>query len=261
MRVEFFVFSGTGNTLMIAREVWKSLLAKGWELGFHRIEITSHIEIPEDGMVGLAFPTAYCSTYPLVLDLISRLPEGGGRKIFMVTTAAGMTSGSEGKFRRMVEAKGYVPVGSLAVMMPSNYNNKALPADKNRKKIAAGLEKARDFADRLTSGKAEWRRGIPLLPSMWHWFVTSGKALRLFYKTFPIQVDKDVCVKCMRCVDNCPVGAILVESDVPVIHPEQCQSCQRCVAFCPVHAIGVPEKPAVQYRAMSFEEFTRQGSF
>ncbi|MFA7645116.1 MAG: 4Fe-4S dicluster domain-containing protein, partial [Thermovirgaceae bacterium] len=66
---------------------------------------------------------------------------------------------------------------------------------------------------------------------------------------------------CMRCVDNCPVGAILVESDVPVIHPEQCQSCQRCVAFCPVHAIGVPEKPAVQYRAMSFEEFTRQGSF
>jgi Fe-S-cluster-containing hydrogenase component 2 len=65
----------------------------------------------------------------------------------------------------------------------------------------------------------------------------------------------------MRYVDNCPVGAILIESDAPVIHPEQCQSCQRCVAFCPVNAISVPGKPAVQYRAMSFEEFTEQGLF
>jgi Fe-S-cluster-containing hydrogenase component 2 len=104
-------------------------------------------------------------------------------------------------------------------------------------------------------------KGIPFFPSMWHWFVTSGKALRFFYKTFSIQVDKEVCVKCMRCVDNCPVGAILIESDAPVIHPEQCQSCQRCVAFCPVNAISVPGKPAVQYRAMSFEEFTEQGLF
>ena len=261
MKVDLYVFSGTGNTLLIAREVGRRLSEKGWDINLHRMESSTGQELSDDSMVGLAFPTAFFSTYPVALDLISRLPEGKGRNIFMVTTAARATGGSEGKFRRIIEAKGYVPAGSLAVIMPSNYNNKPLPEDKNSRLIAAGLEKAGDFADRLASGKAEWRRGIPLFPSMWHWFVTSGKALRLFYKTFSIQVDKEVCVKCMRCVDNCPVGAILIESDAPVIHPEQCQSCQRCVAFCPVHAISVPGKPAVQYRAMSFEEFTEQGLF
>ncbi len=255
MRVDFFVFSGTGNTLMIARGVGRGLSEKGWEVNFHRMDKSTGREIADDSMVGLAFPTAYFSTYPVALDLISRLPEGKGRKLFMVTTAAGATGGSERKFSRMIEEKGYVPAGSLAVIMPSNYNNKSLPEEKNRNLVAAGMKKARSFADRLVSGTAEWSRGIPLFPSMWHWFVTSGKALPFFYRFFPIQVDKDICIRCMRCVNNCPVGAVVVEGDSPVIRKEVCQSCQRCVAFCPVHAIGVPGKPLEQYRAMSFEEF------
>lgn len=257
MKVELFVFSGTGNTLKIAREVGKRLSERGWEVNLNRMEKSSGPDIPDGSMVGLAFTTAFFSTYPVVLDFISKLPEGKERKIFMVTTAAGATGGSEGIFRRMVEAKGYVPVGSLAVVMPSNYNNKTLPAEKNSKLIEAGVEKARGFADRLVSGTAEWRRGIPLFPSMWHWFVTSGKALKLFYRLIPIQVNGDVCIRCLRCVNNCPAGALVVEGDVPVIIPAKCQSCQRCVAFCPVHAIGVPGKPLEQYRAMSFEEFIK----
>ena len=256
MKVEFFVFSGTGNTMMIAREVGKRLSEKGLEVNFQRMEKSAGREIPDDSMVGLAFATAFFSTYPVALDFISKLPEGKGRKIFMLTTAAGATGGSEGKFRRMVEAKGYVPVGSQVVLMPSNYNNKTLPEDKNSRLVVAGLEKARDFADALVAGKSEWSKGIPFLPSMWHWFVTSGKALKLFYKFIPLQVNGNVCVRCMRCVDNCPAGAFEVKDGVPVIRSELCQSCQRCVAFCPVQAIGVPGKPMAQYRAMSFEEFS-----
>ncbi len=255
MKVEFYVFSGTGNTLKIAREVGKRLSEKGWEVNVRRMEGATGEEASDDSMVGLAFTTAFFSTYPVVLDFISKLPEGKGRKIFMVTTAAGATGGSEGKFRRMVESKGYVPVGSLAAIMPSNYNNRTLPAEKNSKLIEAGLEKARSFADDLVSGKAGWRRGIPLFPSMWHWFVTSGMALPFFYRFFPIQVDRNVCIRCLRCVNNCPAGALVAEDDAPVIRPKLCQNCQRCVAFCPVHAIGVPGKPLEQYHAMSFEEF------
>ena len=61
----------------------------------------------------------------------------------------------------------------------------------------------------------------------------------------------------MRCAENCPVGAIDGSGEFPYINKNICESCQRCVAFCPAHAIVVPGKPAEQYRAMEFEEFSR----
>lgn len=82
--------------MMIAREVGRRLSEKGMEVNFQRMEKSTGREIPDDSMVGLAFATAFFSTYPVALDFISRLPEGKGRKIFMLTTAGGTTGGSEG---------------------------------------------------------------------------------------------------------------------------------------------------------------------
>ena len=90
---------------------------------------------------------------------------------------------------------------------------------------------------------------------MWYKLVSSGRSLRFFYRMFPITVDNSKCIKCMRCLENCPAGAIEKVGEYPFINRNLCESCQRCVAFCPAHAIAVPDKPAEQYRAMEFEEF------
>ncbi len=255
MKVEYFVFSGTGNTLLIAKEVGKRLEEKGHEVNYNVIGKSNSFRMSGDTVIGLAFPIAFFSTYPLVLKFIASLPSGKGRSIFMTATMGGSALGAEGKFKKLVESKGYIPIGSKLFIMPGNYNNVTVPVEKNRSLVESAKEKARDFADSLSEGKAYWGKGVPVVPTVWHKLVSSGRSLRFFYRMFPISVDTNKCIKCMRCVEICPVHAVDGTGEFPVINMNLCESCQRCVAFCPVHAITVPNKPAEQYRAMEFEEF------
>ena len=257
MKIEYFVFSGTGNTLLVAREVGERLREKGHEVNYHMIGRNNSFRMSGESVIGLAFPIAFFSSYPLVLKFIASLPEGRRKKIFMTATMGGSALGAEGKFRKLVRDKGYKPIGSELFIMPGNYNNGVIPVEKNSQLVSAAKEKARAFADRLEKGSAAWGRGIPVIPSMWYKLISSGRSLRFFYRMFPITVDKEKCIKCMRCAENCPVGAIDGSGEFPFINKNICESCQRCVAFCPAHAIVVPGKPAEQYRAMEFEEFSR----
>ena len=257
MKVDYFVFTGTGNTLLVAKKIGGRLEEKGCDVEYHAIEKDMDIQIDDGVMVGLAFPIAFFSSYPIVLDFVSALPKGNGRKIFMSASMGGMGMGVEGKFRQMVKAKGYVPAGAELFIMPGNYNNAKIPFAQNKELVAAAMKKCDAFADSLIDGTAKWGRGIPIIPTVWKSLVYSGRALRFFYRMFPIQIDIGKCVKCMHCLDNCPVRAIDKNAENLFIRIDKCQSCQRCVAFCPEHAIVVQGKPAAQYRAVEFEEFKK----
>lgn len=46
------------------------------------------------------------------------------------------------------------------------------------------------------------------------------------------------CSHCANCIKVCPVGAIKVVNNVPVIDSEKCIECYKCVAACPHHVIS-----------------------
>jgi ferredoxin len=51
------------------------------------------------------------------------------------------------------------------------------------------------------------------------------------------RVDRDLCVGCGVCVENCPQGAIDLVRGIAVINPERCVSCGQCISVCPRGAI------------------------
>ncbi len=253
MNIDYYVFSGTGNTLLIASHVAERIGRMGHDVVFH--SISAPVDPDSDSIVGVAFPIAFFSTYPVVLDFFDRLPEGNHRKIFMTGTMGGLGMGLEAWFRKLVVGKGYVPIASELFVMPGNYNNKSADRTANDEVVSKALMKADLFAASIMNGISEWKSGSTIVPSLWHKFVSSGLALRLFYRMYPIQVCNDRCVMCMRCADACPVGAFDCSGDYPKIVPSKCQCCQRCAGFCPVGAITVPGKAVVPYRAVDFDEF------
>ncbi|MEZ5334124.1 MAG: glutamate synthase-related protein [Methanolobus sp.] len=65
---------------------------------------------------------------------------------------------------------------------------------------------------------------------------------------YKISIDRDQCMKCMRCVDNCSYGVYRVEDDKIIIDSRKCTACHRCISMCPRDAIMLKERP-VDYRS------------
>lgn len=62
-----------------------------------------------------------------------------------------------------------------------------------------------------------------------------GRFNGLFYK-----VEKNKCIKCMKCVNSCPANNIRYDEEKGKFKfGYQCLMCQKCVMYCPKHAIKV----------------------
>ena len=56
----------------------------------------------------------------------------------------------------------------------------------------------------------------------------------------PAVVNKEECVNCGTCAEECPEEAITIgEDEIPVINTEKCNECGTCAENCPSEAISV----------------------
>lgn len=62
--------------------------------------------------------------------------------------------------------------------------------------------------------------------------------------TLNLKIDKDKCIKCAKCTNDCITSAIKQGNDgYPVeINPAYCISCQHCLMVCPVGALSIFDK-------------------
>jgi len=65
---------------------------------------------------------------------------------------------------------------------------------------------------------------------------------------FLVSIDKNQCMLCGRCVDNCPYGTFRMDSDRVIINSRNCVACHRCISQCPRDAIMITERPC-DYRS------------
>jgi uncharacterized protein (DUF362 family)/NAD-dependent dihydropyrimidine dehydrogenase PreA subunit len=53
------------------------------------------------------------------------------------------------------------------------------------------------------------------------------------------QADPDLCTGCETCIEQCPVAALSMKNDIPVVDPEICITCFCCQEICPEKAIAL----------------------
>jgi ferredoxin len=59
-------------------------------------------------------------------------------------------------------------------------------------------------------------------------------------KIMPAVVNRDECVSCGTCVEECPQEAIsLDDEEIAVVDAEKCNECGTCVEACPSEAISM----------------------
>jgi NAD-dependent dihydropyrimidine dehydrogenase PreA subunit len=57
------------------------------------------------------------------------------------------------------------------------------------------------------------------------------------------ETDEDACIGCGACVEICPVDALELDGDVPVVDEEWCIGCGVCDTVCPSEAIAMKTRP------------------
>jgi len=75
---------------------------------------------------------------------------------------------------------------------------------------------------------------------------------------FRVNIDRDRCRLCQRCIENCSFDALEWRDDKVKSFDDRCVGCQRCVSMCPKDAITLTRTPSVMSRHPTWTEDIRR---
>ncbi len=256
--VDFYYFSGTGNTFLIVKKVEDTFSRNGVKVNLYRIEGSKPDDVNLEHTIGLGFPVAELSTYDFVWDFVKSLPEARGTYVFMVATFGGISGGVVGSMREILKNKGYTPIGAEEIVMPPNIFY--IQDEKTcNVKMEKGIKKAEEYAMALMSGKSKWDRAS-VFSDVAYYISMAGLKLTetgINQKLIHLQTDIKKCTKCGICIKLCPVGNIEIKKEYPE-HGFECRYCLRCTSFCPSKAISCPVNyKGKTYRAVKVRELLK----
>jgi ferredoxin len=247
--VQICCFSGTGNTLLVARAMRDEFSRRGINASLFLMEKVAPSSLNLRGTIGLAFPVAIFTTYPMVWEFVKSMPVANGTEVFMVDTLGGFSAGIMAPMKKILEGKGYTPIGCAEIQMPLNLISHE-EGSKSRM-IEKGELEATEYAGRLTEGRAQWR-SYSCLSELARLLLSNGLVWWLAKQYPRMRVEEALCSRCRICSKICPAGNISM-SDYP-IHGSNCQVCMRCYAYCPQEAIHY-SRLFKRYRAAKVSDF------
>jgi Pyruvate/2-oxoacid:ferredoxin oxidoreductase delta subunit len=248
MKTVIYYFTGTGNSLAVAKKIAAAL--GDCEL----VSIASQKDIPGTivpaaDRVGIVCPVYFSGLPLMIADFAARLDCSRTRYTFGVVTFGG--SGSAPTLRqldgllRKTHDRGLD--AGFSVKMPGNYIFMyGSPAGEKQVRI---LESANNqIAEIIPFIERSEHRNLPRSIISWllhavayPWFTAhAGTEDKKFSVT-------DACTSCGTCAKVCPAGNIELVNGKPVWH-HHCEVCCGCIHICPAQAIQAGSKTAGRQR-------------
>ncbi len=235
MRVLLLYFTGTGNTRLCA-----SFLAKEFEANGHQVDLCESkegIDTSSYDLIGIGYPIHAFNAPKTFVKTMKRLPKASKDYFFFKVSGEPfkINNSSSVTLARILKRKGYNKVGEKHFLMP--YNIIFRYKDEVAKQMVLYLPAlCKAYVEDLLANKAEKiKYGFF---SRLATFFFKIEWIAPFVNAPFVRFKKDECVRCMKCLHDCPEQAIyLNKKDKLRIHPTRCAMCMRCTLNCPTDAI------------------------
>ena len=243
MKTKLFYFSGTGNTLQLARLLAAEL--ENTEI-INIVSCKEKITIEEKTRIGILYPVYAFGLPRAVQDFVkTKLDVNSKCYIFAFTNYAGAGGAAANSLLNyLLKEKGLKLNASFGVKMPSNYIpfGGSKSPEKIDKIISAAKKQTTKIAGTIRKAPEKYRYKMSLMPGF-----ASRYMNRQFMKSTPKEAKRfyytEECTSCGLCESICPTDNIQIQSGHPV-WGDNCEQCLACLQWCPVQAIkmrGVPE--------------------
>ncbi|MCX7747943.1 MAG: EFR1 family ferrodoxin [Clostridia bacterium] len=240
METKIFYFTGTGNSLMVARDLADEMG------GASLVAIPQAVNDGElhlkDACVGIIFPVFYWGIPLIVRKFIEKLKLDGVKYIFAVATYGGYAGGALDQISKLLIKKGSKLDAGFFVKLPENYilsYNIPKEAEQDRQ-LKIGKQKVKKIAEAV---EKQDKQGIEKRVTGIFKFLTP-----IFYKrVYRFHEDgkkfwtQDSCNGCGTCKKVCPVKNIEMDNRKPR-WGDCCEQCLACIHWCPKKAIELSNK-------------------
>lgn len=236
MKIDFYIFSGTGNTRRVCALVAEQLKKTGNDVALRQIKKDALAEVNADCVV-IGYPVHAFNAPKPVLNFLKKLPDGQNKPIYFLQTSGEPLRFNNAAFihpGRIAKRKGYRVMGGFSYVMPYNiifHHSEGMAARMwNVVKLRAPLE-----ADMIAGNESHFNRA-----NLFERIVSF--LLRIEHPAMPMlgrrfQVTKD-CIGCGLCERRCPQKNITLQDGKPVFGTS-CVGCMGCSFFCPKNAIRI----------------------
>ncbi len=253
-----YYFSGTRNSRYAALRLGS---LTGEDVKFIATENPYEQSVGNDESLGFVFPVYAWGVPPIMIDFISKLPEGfisdvREKKVpvWCVATCGDETGMAIEMLRKALSQRGLKLEGAWSLIMPNVYvmlpGFGTDPEDVEKRKINASIGRLQQIGDHIKSG--DWVDDVHVGPLA---RLKTGIVYPLF-KKWGVDTKRwhytDGCIGCGKCASACPVSNITMTDG----HPEwgnDCTSCCACYHVCPTNSsqYGKITKGMGQYKGIN----------
>jgi formate hydrogenlyase subunit 6/NADH:ubiquinone oxidoreductase subunit I len=238
MKIGLYAYTGTGNSLWIARQLVRELQEATVQfMPF----LSNDFEAEADG-VGIIFPVHIWGLPNHVIRFINHLQVKPETYLFALAVNAGQPAATLLQLKKLMSTRGLSLSSGYSIVLPSNYIpwGGPGPMDTQQRLFREAQEKVKAIARTvLQSEQREVERG-PLWQNI---------PFSLIYKISfrkVCQMDKnfwadDKCNHCRICAKVCPAGNIEMTDGKPRWF-HRCEQCMACIQWCPQEAIQYGKK-------------------
>lgn len=240
--MKIYYFSGTGNSLAVAKDIARKFSAKLIPAVSTAYRETLSVE---DDAIGFVFPVYAFNPPPVVNEMIKKIEDIQTKYLFAICTYGITPSRCLINFARNIECWGGKLSGGFAVEMPHNVFDSSRISQESQNKLIhqwkRKLNRIIDYLNRRSQGKiesefilngffrAERIRMIPLIAKLMRQMIFKGTESLAF-------AVKQNCNGCGICQSICPGNNIELIHNSPCWR-DHCLGCLACMHWCPQQAI------------------------